>query len=66
MELLAEKIPFEIAVGRNGKLWVNAGYGGVDGIRGTLAVGKAVVEADAGSLGLEEQRKLASAILKDF
>ena len=66
MELLAEKIPFEIAVGRNGKLWVNAGGGGDSGIRGTLAVGKAVVEADKQGLGLDGQRKLVNSILRDF
>lgn len=65
MELLAEKIPFEIAVGRNGKLWVNAGDSGA-GVKGTLAVGKAVVEADAKGLRLAEQRKLASTILREF
>ena len=64
MELLAEKIPFEIAVGRNGKLWVNAG--GSDGIRGTLAVGKAVFEADRKGLNLDGQRKLVHSILRDF
>ena len=61
MELLAEKIPFEIAVGRNGKLWVSGG-----GVRETLAVGKAVMEADELGLGLQEQRKLANRILKGF
>ena len=65
MDLLAEKIPFEIAVGRNGKLWVNAGDSGA-GVRGTLAVGNAVVEADVKGLGLDEQRKLASSILRKF
>lgn len=65
MELLAENIPFEIAVGRNGRLWVDAG-GGKSGIRGTLAVGRAVVEADKKGLDLDGQRKLVNSILRDF
>ncbi|KAI9689149.1 MAG: exosome non-catalytic core subunit rrp40 [Bathelium mastoideum] len=59
LEELAERVPYEIAVGRNGKLWVNS-----SSVRATLAVGKAVRETDERSLGIEEQKKLVKNLLK--
>ncbi len=59
LEELAEHVPFELAVGRNGRVWVDAG-----GIKKTLAVGRAITEVDEGVLGAEEQRKLARRLLK--
>ena len=52
-------IPFEIAVGRNGKVWVNSG-----GIKEILIIGKALQEADRKALGLEDQKKLVKASSK--
>lgn len=59
LEEIAEKVAFEIAVGRNGKVWVKSG-----GIKETLLVGKALQETDSQGLGLDEQVKLAKKLLR--
>ncbi|EON66317.1 hypothetical protein W97_05710 [Coniosporium apollinis CBS 100218] len=59
LEALAEKVRFEVAVGRNGRVWVEGGSVGV-----TLAVGRAVIETDEGGLGVEEQRRLVARVLR--
>ena len=61
LDEIAEKVPFEMAVGRNGRIWVDA-----EGIAKTLAVGRAIQETDKGNLGVDEQRKLAKKLLKDL
>jgi len=55
-----EKIRFEVAVGRNGKVWVNAAT-----VKETLAVGKALKDTDERDLDVEEQKKLVRKLLKD-
>ena len=57
----AQKIPFEVAIGRNGRIWVEAGD-----VKRTLAIGRAIVETDRGRLGLEEQRKMVRKLLREF
>lgn len=59
LEELGEKMPFEVAVGRNGRLWINS-----KGVKETLLVGRAVMETDKGGLGVEEQRRLVRRFLK--
>ncbi|MCJ1357800.1 MAG: exosome non-catalytic core subunit rrp40 [Icmadophila ericetorum] len=59
LEEFEKAIPFEIAVGRNGKVWVNSG-----GAKEILMIGKALQETDRRALGLEDQRKLVRASLK--
>ncbi|KAI9779826.1 MAG: exosome non-catalytic core subunit rrp40 [Geoglossum umbratile] len=59
LDEIAEKVPFEMAVGRNGRIWVDA-----EGIAKTLAVGRAIQETDKENLGVDEQRKLAKKLLK--
>lgn len=54
-------VAFEIAVGRNGKLWVDS-----KSIKSTLAVGRAVQKTDEKGLGLEEQKKLAKKLVRDL
>lgn len=61
LESLAEKLAFEIAVGRNGLVWVKGGS-----IKETLSVGRALQETDKGSLTIEEQEKLARKLLKQL
>lgn len=61
LEDLAEKVAFEIAVGRNGQVWVKAA-----GVKETLAVGKALQETDKESLGLQSQEKLVRKLLMDL
>ncbi len=53
-------VPFEIAVGRNGKVGVDS-----KNIKTTLAIGKGIKETDTKSLTVEEQKKLAKKIVKD-
>ena len=61
LEEMAETLAFEIAVGRNGKIWVKSA-----GVRETLIVGKALVESDRGNLTEEEQRKWVKKALKSL
>jgi exosome complex component RRP40 len=61
LDEIAEKVPFEIAVGRNGRVWVDA-----EGIAKVLVVGRAIQETDKGNLGVDEQRKAAKRLLKDI
>jgi exosome complex component RRP40 len=60
-ELGGAGVSFEIAVGRNGKLWVNSTT-----VRTTLAIGKALQDTDSKNLKLEEQKKLARKLVKDL
>lgn len=77
LEELGKMVRFEIAVGRNGKVWVDAPAG----VRETVAVVRAIKEVDAGSkiredgdgdeggkraMGEEEQRKVAKRILREL
>lgn len=61
MEDIAEKVAFEIAVGRNGKVWVKS-----NGVRDTLLVGTALQETDQGGLGMDEQGKLIKKLLRQI
>ncbi|KAL3420431.1 Exosome complex component rrp40 [Phlyctema vagabunda] len=60
-ELGGLNIAFEIAVGRNGKVWVDS-----NSVKSTLAIGKALQETDEKGLSLEEQKKLAKKLVKDL
>ncbi|KAL8795141.1 MAG: hypothetical protein Q9182_007561 [Xanthomendoza sp. 2 TL-2023] len=59
LEEMAEQLAFEIAVGRNGKVWVKA-----KGVKETLLVGKALQNTDREGLGMDEQRKLVKKLLR--
>ncbi|CAF9933278.1 exosome non-catalytic core subunit rrp40 [Imshaugia aleurites] len=59
LEGLAEKVAFEVAVGRNGKVWVKSG-----GVKETLLVGRALQETDREGLGVEEQGRLVKKLLR--
>lgn len=61
LEELGEKVAFEIAVGRNGKVWVKAG-----GVKETLMVGKALMETDGQGLSVEEQVKMVRKMLRQI
>lgn len=61
LEELGEKVAFEIAVGRNGKVWVKA-----DGVKETLLVGRALVETDGQGLGVEEQVKMVRRMVRQI
>lgn len=51
---------FEIAVGRNGKVWVNS-----EAVRAVLIVGRALRETDEGRLDVEAQRKLVKKLVRE-
>ncbi|KAI9819144.1 MAG: exosome non-catalytic core subunit rrp40 [Pycnora praestabilis] len=59
LEDLAERVPFEIAVGRNGRVWVDSG-----GVKSTLIVGRALQETDREDVDIDEQKKLVKKLLK--
>lgn len=59
-ELGSMGMGFEIAVGRNGKVWVNS-----EAARTVLIVGRALQEADEGSLGVDAQRKLVKKLVRE-
>ncbi|KAL8718462.1 MAG: hypothetical protein Q9225_004410 [Loekoesia sp. 1 TL-2023] len=58
---IAEQVAFEIAVGRNGKVWVKA-----NGVRETLLVGKALQDTDREALKVDEQRKMVKKLLRQI
>ena len=60
-EIGSAGVAFEIAVGRNGRVWVDS-----KNTRTTLAVGRLIQEVDQKSLGLEEQKKLARKAAKEL
>jgi exosome complex component RRP40 len=60
-ELGGAGVAFEIAVGRNGKVWVDSKT-----VKTTLVIGKAIQETDSRSLKPEEQKKLARKLVKDI
>lgn len=59
LDELAGELAFEIAVGRNGKVWVKA-----DGVKATLVVGKALQDTDRDALGVNEQKRLVKKLLR--
>jgi exosome complex component RRP40 len=60
-ELGEAGVAFEIAVGRNGKVWVDS-----KNVKITLAVGKAITETDEKRSGVEEQRKLVKILMREL
>lgn len=56
---------FEIAVGRNGKVWVDCSNGGGTAIRATVAIGRCLKETEEHNLSPADQRKLVSRILRE-
>ena len=61
LEEIAAKVAFEVAVGRNGLVWVKAGS-----VKETLIVRKALQETDVGRLGISEQEKLVKKLLRQI
>jgi exosome complex component RRP40 len=60
-EIGGQGVAFEIAVGRNGKVWVDS-----KSLKVTLAIGKAIQDTDKKGLGADEQRKLVRKLVKDL
>ena len=57
---------FEIAVGRNGRVWVDASGNEDAGIKATVAIGRCLQEIDDRELEVTEQKKLVSKVLRDM
>lgn len=65
LEELGSKLPggFEVAVGRNGKIWVDCAEAGMKGI---YAIGRCLQQADEQNLREKEQKKLVSRIMTEL
>lgn len=65
LDELGAKIPggFEVAIGKNGKIWVDSPEAG---IQGTCAIGRCLQEADLKVLSNSQQTKLVIKVLEDF
>jgi exosome complex component RRP40 len=64
---LESKGGFEIAVGRNGRVWVDCSSNSDIGVRVTIALGQCLQELDRrNNLTAAEQRKLVSRILREL
>lgn len=61
LEEVGEKLRFEVAVGRNGRVWVDSGS-----VKETVAIGRLLKEADEGGLGVEDQRRAVKRVLKEL
>jgi exosome complex component RRP40 len=61
LEELAKYAPFEVVVGKNGKVWVDAEGGNVKVV---LGIGRALREADERVLTVQEQMELVERIVK--
>jgi exosome complex component RRP40 len=58
LETIGERTRFEVAVGRNGRVWVDSGS-----IQDTLGIGKCLIGADELGWTLEEQKAMISKTL---
>ncbi|PWY91016.1 exosome complex exonuclease Rrp40 [Aspergillus heteromorphus CBS 117.55] len=57
---------FEIAVGRNGKVWVDCSNGGDVAVKATVAIGRCLTTIDQHDLVPADQKKLVSRILREM
>jgi exosome complex component RRP40 len=65
LDELGAKLPggFEVAVGRNGKIWVDCADAGVKGI---CAIGRCLQQTDENNLTEKEQKKLVSRVVAEM
>lgn len=57
---------FEIAVGRNGKVWVDCSNAGDNAVKATVAIGRCLQGTDEHNLHPADQKKLVSRILREM
>ncbi|PLB45740.1 exosome complex exonuclease Rrp40 [Aspergillus steynii IBT 23096] len=57
---------FELAVGRNGKVWVDCANGGESAVKATVAIGRCLNTIDERNLQPADQRKLVSKLLREM
>jgi exosome complex component RRP40 len=61
LEALAQKWPFEVAIGRNGYVWVDA-----QDVKKTIVVGRAIVETDKQGLPVDAQERLVKRLCREL
>lgn len=59
LDMIAEKLNFELAVGVNGRLWVDG-----DSVQEIMVIGRIVQETDENNLDIDKQRKLVAKLLR--
>lgn len=57
---------FEIAVGRNGKVWVDCSNGGDAAVKATVAIGRCLTAVEEHELNPTDQKKLVTRILREM
>ncbi|KAK2734268.1 exosome non-catalytic core subunit rrp40 [Myotisia sp. PD_48] len=57
---------FEIAIGKNGRVWVDCSAGEQARVKIIVAIGRCLKETDERRLGVPEQKKLVSKILREM
>lgn len=60
LEEMGEKVRFEVAVGRNGKVWVDSAS-----VKTTIMIGRLLKQADDERWDIERQKKEIKKALKD-
>lgn len=60
LEEVGEKVRFEVAVGRNGRVWIDSGS-----VKETVMIGRLLRQVDESGISNEEQKKLVKKALKD-
>ena len=60
LEEVGEKVKFEVAVGRNGKVWIDSGS-----VMATVTIGRLLRQTDEEGWSIEEQKKAVKKALKD-
>ena len=60
LEEVGEKLRFEVAVGRNGRVWIDS-----NSVRETVMIGRLLMAADEEHWSIEEQKKAVKKALKD-
>jgi exosome complex component RRP40 len=61
LELLGEKVRFEVAVGRNARVWVDSGS-----VRETVGIGRLLTRADEEGWSVDEQKKQVNKVIKEL
>ncbi|KAF7718455.1 Exosome complex component rrp40 [Penicillium ucsense] len=57
---------FEIAVGRNGKVWIDCSNAGESAVKATIAIGRCLQTVDEKGLGPADQKKFVTRILREM
>ncbi|RAH76452.1 putative exosome complex exonuclease Rrp40 [Aspergillus japonicus CBS 114.51] len=57
---------FEIAIGRNGKVWVDCSNSGDVAVKATVAIGRCLTTIDEHDLNPADQKKLVSRVLREL